>query len=106
MAASKQIDWAHVYLLGWYDETGKGYLSTWDGDLPYVYVVVTGVPAHRMPLWKAPIPTSSASLSLVPEEVTDLRQQIEYATSKGGYLAIAWYIADGFERTKPASASA
>lgn len=98
MQNSKQIDWDHVYLLAWYDQTGKSYLTTWDGDLPYVHVVVTGLGGRHMPLWKSSDVPSGAQLHLVPDDVTDFRQQIEYANKMGGYLALGWYIEEGFKR--------
>ena len=98
--ADKFIDWRHVYLLGWYDETGKGYLSTWDGDLPYVHVVVTSLAGRPMPLWRGAVPRG-AEMHLVPDEVADLRQRVAYATKMGGYYALAWYLEDGFERPLP-----
>lgn len=94
--AERIVDWDHVYLLGWYDETGRSYLSTWDGDHPYVYVVVTHLGGRQMPLWKAPVPRG-AELQLVPD-MKEHQERVAYATSKGGFLAIAWYIEDGFQR--------
>lgn len=92
------IDWDHVYLLGWYGHDGKPYLTTWDGNLPYVNVVVTGCDHFNMPMWKAPVP-KGAELHAIPED----KNPQEYAIEINGYHALGWYIADGFQRDDPAS---
>lgn len=88
------VDWDHVYLLGWYDHEGRDYLTSWDGDLPYVNVVVLGVlPETGMPLWNASVP-EGAMVEEIPEGV----DPHEYAKEKGGYYAFGWLFADGVER--------
>jgi len=93
-----RIDWEHVYLLAWWDEKGKSYLTTWDWNRPYVHVVVTGLDGWHMPLWKHPDVPSGAQLHLVPDEVSNFQHRLEYAALRGGYLALGWYIEEGFER--------
>lgn len=88
------VDWDHVYLLGWYDRERRSYLTTWDGDLPMVNVVVLGLPSHRMPMWDAPVPPQ-AELRRVPDD----QDPHEYAASLGGYHAFGWLVADGVKRS-------
>lgn len=92
------LDFNHVYILAWYDWNGRGYLTTWDGDLPYVTAVITGVTGLTMPFWDAPVPPS-AELHAIPEG----RDADEYAREIGGYRVLAWYIADGSIERKPLS---
>ncbi len=92
------IDWNHVYLLAWYDETGRGYLTTWDGDLPYVNVVVTGARPITMPLWAAEVPPGAGIMLVPPDRDTTREERLAFARESGGYLALGWYIAEGFSR--------
>ncbi len=99
--ATPPVDWDHVYLLAWYDRDRQGYLTTWDGDLPYIHVVITGLSdghAHRhgMPLWKAPVPPG-AELVQVPEG----RDPHEYAAELGGFYAMGWHMPTKIEREWP-----
>lgn len=81
------LDWSEHYLLGWYDRSGRAYLTTWDGDLPVVHVVVTGCAESRIPLWSAKVPPG-ARLEPVPEG----QDPHEYAAELGGYHAIGWRV--------------
>lgn len=86
-------DWSQLYLLGWYDQQGKPYLSTWDGDRPMVSVVVYGATSLSMPLWDADVP-SKLSFEVVPNGVDPQA----YAQLKGGLHAFGWFVAEGFRR--------
>ncbi len=79
--------WENTYLLAWYDRTGRSYLTTWDGNLPIVHVVVTGCNGMNMPLWNAPVP-EGAQLHRVPD---DMDPQ-EYARKLGGFYAFGWRV--------------
>jgi len=79
--------WDHVYLLGWYDESGKAFLTTWDGDKPVRSFVVTGVDSINMPLWNAPVP-KNAAIHAVP---MGKDPQI-HARELGGFHAIGWWV--------------
>lgn len=96
----RQIDWNHVYILGWWDETGRHYLTSWDGDCPYVNVVVVGATGGKVPVWAFPV-KSGLELVEVPEDKVTREDQLAYARERGGYLALAWYIEEGFERKPP-----
>ncbi len=87
------IDWEHVYLLGWYDKSGKAYLTTWDddGSMQSVNVVVTSV-GTSVPMWDA-----SSKGAIIHEIPFDKTPQ-EYAEEIGGYHAFGWYIEDGITR--------
>lgn len=79
--------WANTYLLGWYDK-GRGYLTTWDGDLPMVNVVVTGFNATLgPPMWNAPVP-EGAQLHRIPDDFTPEA----YAQKLGGVHAFGWRV--------------
>lgn len=86
-----------MYLLGWYDENGRPYLTTWDGPAPLVGVVVTGVHPIQMPLWSAPVP-SGAKLHPVPREAVTVEQRIAHAKTLGGYYAFGWVLELPIER--------
>jgi hypothetical protein len=87
------LDWNHLYLLGWYDRDGRSNLTTWHGDYPMLTVVVTGVNGLTLPLWDAPVPPNARF-----EVTADLEGALAKARSEGGYAAIGWYIEEGFER--------
>jgi len=84
------VDWCHVYLLGWYDANNQGYLTSWDGDLPYVHVVVTGYLYFGPPMWKTPVPDGC-----ILHEIPDNKDPQEYAKEIGGVHAFGWYLKDG-----------
>lgn len=86
-------NWSQLYLLGWYDQAGKSYLSTWDGDRPMVSVVVYGANNLTMPLWDADV-RPNMRFEVVPAG----EDPQEYARQKGGLHAFGWYIAEGFKR--------
>jgi hypothetical protein len=77
----------HVYLLGWYDETGKPFLSSWDGSRPVRNFVITGAKPTEVPLWNAAVPPN-AKLYFVPMG----KDPKEYAKELGGYHAIGWWM--------------
>lgn len=79
--------WDTTYLLGWYDETGSSYLTTWQGDLPMIHVVVTGCSGLDMPLWDAPVPMNAKMLAVPAGEVPQ-----DYARKMGGYHAFGWHM--------------
>lgn len=81
------LDWNNTYLLGWYDENGRSFLTTWSGDLPMIQVVVTGCNGINMPLWNAQVP-KGAKLHPVPHD-TEPR---DYARKLGGYHAFGWRV--------------
>ena len=87
--------WDRVYLLGWYDETGNSFLTTWYGSLPMLEVVVTG--CARVPLWKAPVP-KNAKLHPVPTHLATSEAKVAYATAMGGYYAFGWWMNHDIER--------
>jgi len=89
----RELSWDHVYLLGWFNEQGHPFLTTWDGNLPMVHVVVTGVKPLTMPLWSAPVPPN-AHLHEIPAD----KAPQEYAQEMGGYHAFGWYLEEPFER--------
>jgi hypothetical protein len=90
----EEIDWDHVYLLGWYDHEGTPYLSTWAGDRPRVDVVVFGTGGGLlMPLWDGAVPKGVAF-----EPVPEGEEPLAYAKSRGGYYAFGWYFAEGIKR--------
>lgn len=88
-----KFDWDHIYLLGWYDENGKAFLTTWEGSQPLIYVVVTGASPYGPPLWRAPIPKDCEL-----HEIPTGKGNQEYAKGLGGVLAFGWYIEDGMTR--------
>lgn len=96
MPDERPLHWDHVFLLGWYDETGKAYLSSWMGNAPMVHVVVTGVNSTRFPLWKAPIPPN-AQLHPMPKDLTPY-EFVSHATSMNGYYAFGFYMEDVIDR--------
>jgi hypothetical protein len=84
----QEPDWGNTYLLGWYDANGRGYLTTWGGDLPIVAVVVTGFNAGLgPPMWDAPVP-EGAKLHRIPNDSTPEA----YAKKLGGVHAIGWRV--------------
>ena len=87
------LDWDHLWLLGWYDHNGQGYLTTWEGSMPYVHVVITGVKGINFPLWRAPVP-QYADIHEIPEG----KDPKEYAKEIGGYYAFGWLLEDLIER--------
>ena len=91
----------HIYLLGWYDQAGQSYLTSWDGDLPYVHVVVTGATAFNMPLWNASVP-SRCKIEVIPDGVSN---KVAYATERFGFYAFGWYLPEPILRRKASNTS-
>jgi len=107
------IDWDHVYLLGWYDKTGRSYLTTWEGDRPYISVIITAsAPLIALlhywgpPIWDASTNHKPADWLPPPLHYADLELHSvgpgedakEKATRLGGIVAFGWYIQEGFRR--------
>jgi hypothetical protein len=79
-------DWSNTYLLGWHQD-GRPYLTTWDGDLPMVDVIVTGHSVYGPPMWDAPVP-EGARLHRIPNDYSPEA----YAAKLGGVHAFGWRI--------------
>ena len=92
----EKLTWDHIYLLGWIDHEGQSYLTTWEGNLPRLEVIVYGVNGLNMPLWDASVPPG-ARLEAVPEGKDGLGE----ARLHGGLLALAWYVAERITRKAP-----
>ena len=45
---AEPFDTARVYLLGYYNKAGKACLTTWDGDLPIIHVIVDAPTEYTM----------------------------------------------------------
>lgn len=98
----EELSWDNVYLLGWYGEDGRQYLTSWVGDLPYVYVYVTGSRGMGPPLWSAPV--TRERVFRMPGHLGTFEEKIAYAKTQGGLYAFGWWQADGVTRTtKPKS---
>lgn len=91
-----RLSWDHLYLLGWYDEKGKPFLSTWEGDKPMADVVVKFTHPAGPPIWNAPV--NGATLHVMPENL-DFEAKIKFATSIGGVYAFGWYQDAPIDRT-------
>lgn len=100
------LDWNHVYLLGWYDQSGRGHLTTWYGDRETTKVIVTGpmVKSFGPPLWKSPTlfdnktcPGPSVDQYTL-HEIPDGFSPQGFARRLNGVVAIGWYIPEGFVR--------
>lgn len=93
------MDWSRVYLLGWYGSDGKPYLSTWEGDKPYVHVVVTGYnPSVGVPLWNAKVP-KDCKMTEIPGGLTH-QQRLEFAAARNGVYAFGWKMDADIDRQK------
>ena len=92
----EKLTWDHIYLLGWIDHEGQSYLTTWEGNLPMLEVIVYGVSGLSIPLWDASVPPG-ARLEAVPEG----KDGQGWARLHGGLLALAWYVAEGITRKAP-----
>lgn len=77
--------WEHVYLLGWYDRSGRPYLTSWGGDMPVYDYVVVGCSPMRMPMWDAQVPENAKVYSIPVGKTAQ-----DYAKEMGGYHAIGW----------------
>jgi len=107
-----QLDWTHIYLLGWYDDNGKPHLTTWEDNErtreSYVHVVVTGPGVREWgpPMWNAPATVKPNNLGIpsIPIDKFNLHpvkpneDWERKAQQLGGIRAFGWYIAEGFER--------
>lgn len=88
------VDWDHVYLLGWYGEDGRACLTTWDGDLPMIDVVVLGIRAYRVPAWDAEVPRGATVVG-IPDGV---ESPTDHARELGGIHAFGWHVAEPIKR--------
>lgn len=80
------VNWDTVYILGSYDKyTGKAYLTSWDGDLPTINVVITNCGQNNVPFWNNPVPDGS-EIHPVPEG----KNWESYAKELGGIRAFGW----------------
>jgi hypothetical protein len=71
-------------------------LSTWDGDLPMVHVVVYGATALTMPLWDAYV-SPGMSFEVIPQG----EDHQAYAKARGGFYAFGWYFEKPIKRREP-----
>lgn len=90
------LDWNHVYLLGWNDETGKSHLSSWTGDQKVHDFVVIGATDGRPPLWGQMPNNPETRLEAMPEGLSH-EQQLAHAKARGGLRAFGWYYEEGFD---------
>lgn len=86
-----QVDWDHLYILGWTRKDGSKALTSWNGDLPIVDAVMTG--SDDVPAWRAAAPEGS-ELHPVPEG----RVPAEVAAELGGIHVFGWLVEEGIER--------
>jgi len=90
-----QIDWQHVYLLGWHSCNGKRNLTTWQNNKrPWIDVVVRAS-EDDMPhiMWASPL-HGNFELKLIPP----LTNCQAYAKINSGIHAFGWYIEEGINR--------
>jgi len=91
-----KLSWNHIYLLAWWDANGRPLMTTWEGDLPKVFVVVTNARRCGPPLWDAPV-DGAQLVCFVPKELP-LDKKITYAADREGFLALGWYVESGIIR--------
>lgn len=96
------IDWDHIYILAWYDHDGKGYLSSWQGDYPKVYVLVEGLRSGplgfvQMPMWNAPVP-EGVTLREIDQELP-FQDMLGVSRDRDALLALAWVMPEVIDRT-------
>lgn len=94
------VDWDHVCILGWYGRDGRAHLTSWEGDLPIIDVVVTGT-GPCVPCGSAPVPPG-AGVHPVPAG----KDPKELALELGGLHAIGWIIEKGVRRVTAAPLAA
>jgi len=92
----KNLD--HINLLGWYDQKGTAYLSTWEGEGQIVNVVILGLNGRDMPLWRTAVP-DGCELEVIPPEITR-KDFVAYATQRNGVYAFGFYCPKGVVRWK------
>ena len=100
----KIIDWNHIYLLGWYDYDNISYLTTWSGELPYIYVIITGpVLPYGPPIWNTIKNWRDGNhyTDFQIYEVEPKDWNNKKAEQMHGIRAFGWYIEKGFERKEP-----
>lgn len=90
---NRQLNWDHVYLLGYYTPSGEPMLTTWSGDAEGIEVVVTGSDNSGPPIWSAPIPPG-CELHTIPEG----KDGQEYAKEIGGLFAFGWLLPEKIVR--------
>jgi hypothetical protein len=90
----RRVPWNETYLLGWYDASGRPHLTTWMGEQPCKWFMVTGnFDMYRPPLWDAPA-SENSSVYLLSEDINFQDAQL-LAAEMNGTLAIGWHYDDG-----------
>jgi hypothetical protein len=89
------LDWQHVYLLGWHSANGMRNLTSWSGDRPWIDVIVVGATDDDMShiMWSAPLHNDFKIISIPP-----LTNRLAYAKINNGLHAFGWYIEEGINR--------
>lgn len=87
------VDWDHLYILGWTRRDGSRALTSWDGDQPMVDAVMVGSDDADVPVWRAAVP-EGAELHPIPKG----RDPDEYAAELGGIRVFGWLVDEGIER--------
>lgn len=99
-----KVDWNHIYLLGWYSSNDNTHLTTWEGGLPLIRIVVTGpCEPSGPPMWdfleayrEGPT-VDHFQLHEVKDDETSY-DWLSKAKRLNGIRAFGWYIEKGFER--------
>ncbi len=78
------MDMRDFYILGWYDQNGRSYLSTWEGP-PVSYAVLTGVSPLKIAVWGRLLP-QTAKLHEIPAD----KDKFEFAKELGGHVVLGW----------------
>jgi hypothetical protein len=84
-----QLNWDHFYMLGFFSADGRANLSTWEGRLELIDVVVVGASDYDLALsmWNAPL-RHRWDLIAIPKG-TDPQT---FAQEHGGLHAIGWLL--------------
>lgn len=90
-----KIDLEHVYLLGWHSADGKKNLTTWQGNRPWIDVVVVGATDNDMKniMW-----SSSLHKDFQLIKIPALTNKAAFAKMNGGLSAFGWYLDEGVKR--------
>lgn len=94
----QHVTWEDVYILGFYDASGRGYFTSWTGDAPVIHVVVTGC-RHTIrdpfPFLATHVPSGAGIHSIPPGW-----DEKDYAEELGGVRAFGWYLPGTVRRTQ------